>query len=120
MEKEISFPPSAGECKHCSGSGAEPGSKKSTCPTCRGAGQVTTSRGFFHVRQVCPTCHGTGSRFEKACVKCGGEGRLNETAKINIRIPAGVDTGSKLRSTGNGEAGTMGGVAGRLSTSWCM
>jgi molecular chaperone DnaJ len=113
VEKEISFR-RLGECKHCSGSGAEPGSKKSTCPTCRGAGQVTTSRGFFHVRQVCPTCHGTGSRFDKACVKCSGEGRVNETAKINVRIPAGVDTGSKLRSTGNGEAGAMGGSPGDL------
>jgi molecular chaperone DnaJ len=113
VEKEISFR-RLGECKHCSGSGAEPGSKKTTCPTCRGAGQVTTSRGFFHVRQVCPTCHGSGARFEKACVKCSGEGRLNETTKINVRIPAGVDTGSKLRSTGNGEAGVMGGAAGDL------
>src|SRR6267154_2359477 len=74
VEKEISFR-KLGTCGHCHGSGAEPGSKKTTCPTCRGAGQVTTSRGFFHVRQVCPTCHGTGARFEKACVKCSGEGR---------------------------------------------
>ena len=113
VEKEISFR-KLGECRHCSGSGAEPGSKKTTCPTCRGAGQVTTSRGFFHVRQVCPTCHGSGSRFEKVCAKCSGEGRVQETAKINVRIPAGVDTGSKLRSTGNGEAGVMGGAAGDL------
>ncbi|MDQ5979074.1 MAG: molecular chaperone DnaJ [Verrucomicrobiota bacterium] len=113
VEKEISFR-RAGGCKHCSGSGAEPGSKKTTCPTCRGAGQVTTSRGFFHVRQVCPTCHGSGSRFEKVCAKCSGEGRVQETAKINVRIPPGVDTGSKLRSTGNGEAGAMGGSAGDL------
>jgi molecular chaperone DnaJ len=113
VEKEISFR-RLGECKHCSGSGAEPGSKKSTCHTCRGAGQVTTSRGFFHVRQVCPTCHGSGSRFEKVCAKCSGEGRVQETAKINIKIPPGVDTGSKLRSTGNGEAGVMGGSAGDL------
>lgn len=113
VEKEISFR-RLGACRHCSGSGAEPGSKKATCPTCRGAGQVTTSRGFFHVRQVCPTCHGTGSRFEKVCAKCSGEGRTNETAKINVRIPAGVDTGSKLRSSGNGEAGVMGGQAGDL------
>lgn len=113
VEKEISFR-KLGECRHCSGSGAEPGSKKTTCPTCRGAGQVTTSRGFFHVRQVCPTCHGSGSRFEKVCAKCSGEGRVQETAKINVRIPPGVDTGSKLRSTGNGEAGVMGGAAGDL------
>lgn len=113
VEKEISFR-RLGECSHCNGSGAEPGSKKSTCPTCRGAGQVTTSRGFFHVRQVCPTCHGSGSRFEKVCGKCSGEGRVNETAKIHVRIPAGVDTGSKLRSSGNGEAGVMGGSPGDL------
>lgn len=113
VDKEISFR-RLGECKHCSGSGAEPGSKKSTCPTCRGAGQVTTSRGFFHVRQVCPTCHGSGSRFEKVCAKCSGEGRVQETAKINVKIPPGVDTGSKLRSSGNGEAGVMGGSVGDL------
>ncbi len=113
VEKEISFR-RLGECGHCNGSGAEPGSKKTTCPTCRGAGQVTTSRGFFHVRQVCPTCHGSGSRFEKVCAKCSGEGRVNETAKIHVRIPPGVDTGSKLRSSGNGEAGVMGGSAGDL------
>jgi len=113
VEKEITFR-RLGECSHCHGSGAEPGSKKTTCPTCRGAGQVTTSRGFFHVRQVCPKCHGTGASFEKPCVKCRGDGRLNETAKINVRIPPGVDTGSKLRSQGNGEAGVMGGAAGDL------
>ncbi|MDI1320019.1 MAG: molecular chaperone DnaJ [bacterium] len=113
VEKEISFR-RLGECDHCHGSGAEPGSKKSTCPTCRGAGQVTTSRGFFHVRQACPTCHGSGQKFEKVCAKCHGEGRVNETAKINVKIPAGVDTGNKLRSSGNGEAGVMGGEAGDL------
>jgi molecular chaperone DnaJ len=112
-EKEISFR-KLGECGHCHGSGAEPGSKRTTCPTCRGAGQVTTSRGFFHVRQACPTCHGSGHRFEKVCAKCNGEGRVNETAKINIKIPAGVDTGNKLRSSGNGEAGSGGGESGDL------
>jgi len=112
-EKEISFR-KLGECGHCHGSGAEPGSKRTTCPTCRGAGQVTTSRGFFHVRQACPTCHGSGHRFEKVCAKCSGEGRVNETAKINVKIPAGVDTGNKLRSSGNGEAGVGGGEAGDL------
>ena len=113
VEKEISFR-KLGECKHCHGNGAEPGTKRTTCPTCRGAGQVTTSRGFFHVRQVCPACHGAGNRFEKACIKCNGEGRVNETAKINVRIPPGVDTGNKLRSAGNGESGLLGGEAGDL------
>jgi molecular chaperone DnaJ len=112
-EKEISFRKLC-ECGHCHGSGAEPGSKRTTCPTCRGAGQVTTSRGFFHVRQACPSCHGSGHKFEKVCSKCSGEGRVNETAKINVKIPAGVDTGNKLRSSGNGEAGAGGGEAGDL------
>ena len=113
IEKEISFR-KLGECTHCRGNGAEPGSKKTTCPTCRGAGQVTTSRGFFHVRQACPTCHGSGQKFEKVCAKCHGEGRVNETAKIKVKIPPGVDTGNKLRSSGNGEAGVMSGEAGDL------
>ena len=113
VEKEISFR-RLGACGHCQGTGAEPGSKRSTCPTCRGAGQVTTSRGFFHVRQACPSCHGAGVRIEKVCVKCRGEGRVQENAKINVRIPAGVDTGSKLRSAGNGEAGLLGGQHGDL------
>ena len=97
-----------------SGTGAEPGSKRVTCPTCRGAGQVTTSRGFFTVRQVCPACHGAGTRVEKPCRECRGEGRINKTTKLNVRIPPGVDTGSKLRSAGNGEAGVYGGHPGDL------
>lgn len=113
VEREISFR-RLGACGHCNGSGAEPGSKRTTCPTCRGAGQVTTSRGFFHVRQACPSCHGAGVRIEKVCAKCRGEGRVQETAKIHVRIPAGVDTGSKLRSAGNGEAGLLGGQNGDL------
>lgn len=114
VEKEISFR-RLGECGHCDGTGAEPGSKRISCSTCRGTGQVTRSvGGFIAVKQSCPTCHGSGARFERACARCRGEGRLNETAKINVRIPPGVDTGSKLRSTGNGEAGVMGGAAGDL------
>ena len=113
VEKEISFRKLAA-CDHCHGTGAEPGSKRVTCPTCRGAGQVTTSRGFFTVRQVCPTCHGNGTRTEKPCHECRGEGRANKTAKLNVRVPPGVDTGSKLRSVGNGEAGVNGGPAGDL------
>ena len=113
VEKEISFRKLAA-CGHCHGSGAEPGSKRVLCPTCRGAGQVTTSRGFFTVRQVCPACHGNGTRVEKPCRECRGEGRVNQTAKLNVRVPPGVDTGSKLRSAGNGEAGVGGGPAGDL------
>jgi molecular chaperone DnaJ len=113
VEKEISFRKLA-PCDNCHGTGAEPGSKRVTCPTCRGAGQVTTSRGFFTVRQVCPTCHGNGTRVEKPCHECRGEGRVNKTATLNVRVPPGVDTGSKLRSAGNGEAGVNGGPAGDL------
>lgn len=114
VEKEISFR-RLGACSHCSGAGAEPGSKRTACPTCRGAGQVTRSvGGFIAVKQTCPTCHGSGARFERVCAKCRGEGRVNETTKINVRIPPGVDTGSKLRSVGNGEAGVMGGSPGDL------
>jgi molecular chaperone DnaJ len=113
VEKEISFRKLA-PCDHCRGTGAEPGSKRVTCPTCRGAGQVTTSRGFFTVRQICPTCHGNGTRIDKPCHECRGEGRVNKTSTLNVRVPPGVDTGSKLRSVGNGEAGVNGGPAGDL------
>ena len=113
VEKEISFRKLA-PCDHCHGTGAEPGSKRITCPSCRGVGQVTTSRGFFTVRQVCPICHGNGTRVEKPCHECRGEGRINKTAKLNVRVPPGVDTDSKLRSVGNGEAGVNGGPAGDL------
>jgi molecular chaperone DnaJ len=113
VEKEISFRKLA-PCDRCEGTGAEPGSKRVTCATCRGAGQVTTARGFFTVRQVCPVCHGAGTRVEKPCHECRGEGRVNRTTKLNVRIPPGVDTGSKLRSAGNGEAGVYGGHPGDL------
>lgn len=113
VEKEISFrKPTA--CAKCSGSGAEPGSGVTTCSTCAGHGQVTASKGFFSVRQTCPTCHGSGQKIEKPCRACNGEGRVNETTKIKVKVPPGVDTGSKLRSAGNGEAGTHGGAAGDL------
>ena len=101
-------------CDHCEGAGAEPGSRRVTCTTCHGSGQVTTSRGFFTVRKVCPACHGAGRRIERPCRECRGEGRLQKTTKINVRIPPGVDTGSRLRSAGNGEAGLQGGRPGDL------
>jgi molecular chaperone DnaJ len=101
-------------CSRCDGSGAEPGSSKKTCPTCGGAGQVTSNRGFISFRQVCPTCQGTGQVIENPCSSCKGEGRVMETSTVKVRIPAGVATGSKLRSAGKGEAGQMGGPAGDL------
>jgi len=113
VEKEISFRKPVA-CGHCNGSGAEPGSSVTTCSTCGGQGQVTASKGFFSIRQTCPTCHGAGQRVEKSCSKCAGEGRVNETTKIKVKVPPGVDTGSKLRSGGNGEAGTHGAPSGDL------
>lgn len=113
VEKEITIPRKVG-CEECTGSGMEPGSKRVMCPTCGGTGYVTSSRGFFSVRQVCPSCHGSGARIEKPCRSCGGEGRKMANTKVRLKIPAGVDDGSRLRSTGNGEAGLMGGAYGDL------
>jgi molecular chaperone DnaJ len=113
VEKEISFR-KAMACDRCNGSGAEPGSKRVTCPTCRGAGQIRRSGGIITFTQTCPTCGGAGTKVEKACSACHGEGRLAKTAKLNVRVPPGVDTGSRLRSVGNGEAGLAGGEPGDL------
>ncbi|HZP60374.1 MAG TPA: molecular chaperone DnaJ [Opitutaceae bacterium] len=113
VEKEISFRKLV-PCDHCHGSGAEPGSKRVTCPTCRGAGQIRRSGGIITFTQTCPTCGGSGTRIEKPCTQCRGEGRLAKTTKLNVRIPPGVETGSRLRSAGNGEAGLQGGAPGDL------
>lgn len=112
-DKEISFKRLA-TCERCQGSGGEPGSKTVTCPTCRGRGQVTTTRGFFQLTQVCPRCSGRGQTLEKPCHTCKGEGRTNQQTRVKLHIPAGVDTGSRLRSTSNGEAGLMGAPSGDL------
>jgi len=112
-EKEITLTkPEA--CEACQGSGAEPGSRVRTCPSCRGRGQVINSRGIFSVAQNCPNCQGTGQVFEKPCRACRSDGRRERSSKIKLRIPAGVDTGSRLRSAGNGEAGFRGGPSGDL------
>jgi molecular chaperone DnaJ len=112
-EKEVSYR-TAVACDHCHGTGAEPGSRVVTCPTCGGAGRVVSSRGFFQVQQTCPSCNGAGRMPEQRCSKCHGEGRVIKNKKVKIRIPAGIATGQKLRSAGNGEAGIMGGPAGDL------
>jgi molecular chaperone DnaJ len=113
VEKEISFRKLT-SCEHCSGSGAEPGTKRVTCPTCRGAGQVRRSGGIIVFSQTCPTCGGSGVKIEKPCSVCRGEGRVAKTTKLNVKIPPGVDTGSRLRSAGNGEAAAAGGQPGDL------
>jgi molecular chaperone DnaJ len=92
-------------CPVCSGSGAKPGTKKTACSQCRGAGRVTVSSGFFQMTQTCPKCRGVGSTISTPCPECRGEGRMKVTRKIKVKIPAGVDTGSNLRMRGEGEAG---------------
>jgi molecular chaperone DnaJ len=95
-------------CTTCSGSGAKPGSKKITCPQCKGAGKTVVSNGFFQLAQTCSRCHGEGAMVQSPCPDCRGEGRSKVTRKIKVKIPAGVDTGSHLRVRGEGEAGTSG------------
>jgi len=101
-------------CEVCRGTGAETGSSSKVCATCGGRGQVISSRGIFSVAQTCPRCEGAGRVIEKPCKTCHGAGRREHTSKIKLRIPPGVDTGSRLRSTGNGEAGLRGGPSGDL------
>ena len=95
-------------CATCSGSGARPGSKKTTCPQCKGAGRTVVSNGFFQLAQTCPRCGGEGSIIQSPCHECNGEGRSKVTRKIKVKVPAGVDTGSHLRVRGEGEAGPAG------------
>ena len=101
-------------CDTCDGTGAETGSRTIRCPTCGGRGQVISSRGFFQVSQTCPRCRGAGEIVEKPCKDCDGEGRIEKTSRINLKIPPGIGSGSRLRSSRNGEAGTRGGLPGDL------
>jgi len=113
VEKEIEIS-KLQSCDTCHGSGAEPGSKVTTCSTCGGHGQVAVTRGFFNIAQTCPRCRGAGQTIEKPCHTCRGEGRVEKTTKIKIKIPAGVEDGTRLRSSGQGEGGVRGGPAGDL------
>lgn len=101
-------------CDSCDGSGAKKGTQAKTCPTCHGAGQVTMRQGFFAVQQTCPTCNGRGKIIPDPCTKCHGEGRVEKTKTLAVKIPAGVDTGDRIRLTGEGEAGMHGAPAGDL------
>jgi molecular chaperone DnaJ len=105
-------------CPHCSGSGAEPGSSVEKCPACGGTGQIerTTNTPFGHMVQVvpCAQCRGTGKIISKQCVECKGQGRVRKSRKLDVKIPAGVDTGTRLRISGEGEGGKNGGPAGDL------
>lgn len=101
-------------CPDCHGTGAEPGTSPETCQQCGGAGQVTQSQGFFRVAVPCPVCHGRGQIIRSVCARCKGEGTVPETRELSVRIPAGVDTGSRLRLRGEGEPGENGGPNGDL------
>jgi molecular chaperone DnaJ len=107
VEKTITVPRYE-ECPTCSGSGAKPGTKKTTCPQCKGSGRTVVSSGFFQLAQTCLRCRGEGAIIQTPCPDCRGEGRSKVTRKIKVKIPAGVDTGSSLRIRGEGEAGTSG------------
>lgn len=113
VTKEIHVPTLV-HCEQCNGSGAKPGSKPKTCTTCHGHGQVQMRQGFFAVQQVCPTCNGRGQIISDPCTKCHGEGRYEQSKKLSVKIPAGVDTGDRIRLSGEGEAGDHGAPAGDL------
>ncbi|HVL07802.1 MAG TPA: molecular chaperone DnaJ [Burkholderiaceae bacterium] len=102
------------DCEHCHGNGAEPGSSVETCPTCNGVGQVRVAQGFFTMQQTCPKCHGTGKFIPKPCTKCHGQGKLKSQKTLEVKVPAGIDEGMRIRSTGNGEPGINGGPPGDL------
>ncbi|HWW77076.1 MAG TPA: molecular chaperone DnaJ [Pyrinomonadaceae bacterium] len=101
-------------CEECKGSGAAPGTQPETCSTCGGAGQVRYQQGFFSVARTCGQCRGSGRVIRTPCEKCKGAGRVEREKQIEVKIPAGVETGSRLRLAGEGEAGVQGGPAGDL------
>lgn len=102
------------QCEPCHGSGAEEGAQRKPCQLCGGRGQVITARGIFSIAQTCPRCSGAGRTVDKPCRKCSGAGRVERASRKIIRIPPGVDTGTRLRSSGDGEAGNRGGPPGDL------
>ncbi len=112
-EKTVRIPRQE-SCDSCGGTGAEPGSSPETCSTCRGAGQVMFQRGFLSVAQTCPACRGGGSINSSPCKKCSGRGQDEVEATLRVTVPAGVDTGMRLRLAGEGEGGSQGGPAGSL------
>jgi molecular chaperone DnaJ len=106
--------PTYASCKTCDGTGAKKGTKPVTCSTCGGHGQVRMQQGFFSVQQTCPRCKGTGSSIEDPCGDCHGEGRTREQKTLSVKVPAGVDTGDRIRLANEGEAGENGGPPGDL------
>jgi molecular chaperone DnaJ len=112
-EKKIKIP-RHGPCETCHGSGAKAGTAPQTCPTCRGRGQVSFQQGFFSVSRTCSQCHGQGTIVKDPCVNCSGSGRLRKLHTLNVKIPAGVDTGSRLKLRSEGESAPAGGAPGDL------
>ena len=113
LQKQINVPTSI-SCDPCNGSGAEGGAEPSTCPTCSGMGKVRAQQGFFTVERTCPTCSGLGQIINNPCKSCGGAGRVEKERALSVNIPAGVETGTRIRLAGEGEAGMRGGPAGDL------
>ena len=106
--------PSWEGCETCKGTGAKPGTSVKTCATCAGQGQVQMRQGFFSVQQTCPTCRGAGKTIADPCGSCQGQGKIKKQKTLEVKIPAGIDGGMRIRSTGNGEPGTNGGPPGDL------
>tara|TARA_B110000503_G_scaffold63073_1_gene99742 strand:- start:11507 stop:12640 length:1134 start_codon:yes stop_codon:yes gene_type:complete len=106
--------PSLCSCDTCDGSGAKKGTSAATCGTCGGAGQVRMQQGFFQVQQACPACRGRGKTITDPCGNCRGQGRMEKTKTLSVKVPPGVDTGDRIRLSGEGEAGPDGGPAGDL------
>ncbi|SHI62861.1 molecular chaperone DnaJ [Palleronia salina] len=113
LQKTITVPTSV-PCDTCSGSGAEGGAEPTTCPTCSGMGKVRAQQGFFTVERTCPTCSGAGQIVKNPCKSCGGAGRVEKDRALSVNIPAGVETGTRIRLGGEGEAGLRGGPSGDL------
>ena len=107
--------PSSITCDECTGTGAKPGTQPVTCSTCGGAGRVRAQTGgFFSIERTCPTCHGRGQTIKDPCPKCDGQGRVTEERTLSVNIPAGIEDGTRIRLSGEGEAGTRGGPSGDL------
>ncbi|MBU1211324.1 MAG: molecular chaperone DnaJ [Alphaproteobacteria bacterium] len=106
--------PTSVTCEKCTGTGAKPGSKPITCPTCSGAGKIRASQGFFTIERPCPTCQGRGEIISDPCSSCGGAGRVTKERTLSVNIPAGVEDGTRIRLSGEGEAGMRGGQTGDL------
>jgi molecular chaperone DnaJ len=106
--------PTSVTCEACSGSGAKPGSKPRTCPMCGGQGKVRHAQGFFTLERTCPNCQGRGQVIDSPCVSCSGSGRVTRERTLSVNIPPGVEDGTRIRLSGEGEAGVRGGPAGEL------